>query len=809
MIEGRGKATFPLTGPQKVCLCMMVRNESRVIRRALDSIASEIDGWSITDTGSTDGTQDIIREYFEARGIPGVLHQSTFVDFGASRTETIENAQALALANDMSYLILLDGDEVYEIRDPDWKRSLDGSPYLILYDDALSYRALYLVPAAVGWQFIGRTHEYLEATEPAPAKRQFDSIVLHDHGDGGSKSDKFTRDVRLLELTLSENEADERAWFYLAESLLNGNIDVERALRAYTRRSTMGGFEEESWYAAYRRGHCIERLGNASVDPWPAIVAYLQAWERRPWRAEPLTEIVRLSAERGLFLLGTAIGEYALQHVIQRSERKADILFVSRPMHGYQLLDWLSLCAYRAGYPGRALALASMALAAGPGEADASRIRRNMKYFELPGQPPLPSVTELVDGASRAREEGLNVSSMILVDAADQVLSGEGSESTWELELNRSISAWYVKDRRDEAIESTNRLVATRDVPDKARYIAMGNRFFTVAPLSPDIFHSCPLSFEQGAIPDGYVAMNPSVALIGGRLMIVIRAINYFIRDDGSYQYDGFVDTRNLIGILSRDGRVERLREIATPEEFARRKARIRGFEGCRIITVTANGAETVLLLANHADAADSDRRAMFALTVEDASGDDPRISATRQLHGRSDHLHQKNWMPVSQEGSLRLVYSCDPTVILAPDLATGYCRTVSEAVPPFWCGDVRGGSQLAPVIDASGTKLFIAIVHGVLREHPRRSYYHAFTLFDLDLRLIAMSSPFVLRERQVEFAAGCVVCGDELMITWGENDARAWMGRIAVADALKLCQYDPSGRSPGFTTPRSPISSM
>ena len=45
----------------KICLNMIVKDESRVIRRCLESVKPLIDYWVIVDTGSTDGTQEIIK----------------------------------------------------------------------------------------------------------------------------------------------------------------------------------------------------------------------------------------------------------------------------------------------------------------------------------------------------------------------------------------------------------------------------------------------------------------------------------------------------------------------------------------------------------------------------------------------------------------------------------------------------------------------------------------------------------------------------------------------------------------------------
>ena len=70
----------------KLCLNMIVKNESKIIRRLLESVENVIDGYCICDTGSTDNTVSIIEEFFKERNIPGKVVFEPFRDFAHNRT---------------------------------------------------------------------------------------------------------------------------------------------------------------------------------------------------------------------------------------------------------------------------------------------------------------------------------------------------------------------------------------------------------------------------------------------------------------------------------------------------------------------------------------------------------------------------------------------------------------------------------------------------------------------------------------------------------------------------------------------------
>ena len=89
-----------------VTLCMIVKDESHIIMDCLKSVVDSIDRYDITDTGSTDGTQDIIKNFFDEKGIPGEVYQSDWKGFGKSRSEAFENAGQKA-----DYALVIDADD--------------------------------------------------------------------------------------------------------------------------------------------------------------------------------------------------------------------------------------------------------------------------------------------------------------------------------------------------------------------------------------------------------------------------------------------------------------------------------------------------------------------------------------------------------------------------------------------------------------------------------------------------------------------------------------------------------------------------
>jgi glycosyltransferase involved in cell wall biosynthesis len=149
----------------KLCLSMIVKNETHIIKECLDSIHGYIDYWVIVDTGSTDGTQELIKQYFAEKGIPGELHERPWVSFGDNRTEALALCDGKA---DWAWMIdaddFIQGKLEFPFNIPD---ELDGWALKFARGEFEWWRTQ-IFRTGRGWKYKGVLHEYPTIEERQP-----------------------------------------------------------------------------------------------------------------------------------------------------------------------------------------------------------------------------------------------------------------------------------------------------------------------------------------------------------------------------------------------------------------------------------------------------------------------------------------------------------------------------------------------------------------------------------------------------------------------------------------------------------------
>lgn len=322
---------------------MIVKNESEIIQRLIDSVLPIIDSYCICDTGSTDKTPEIIESYFAFYGIPGKVVHEPFQDFGYNRSNALKYCIGMDKAD---YLLLIDADMVLKIPKnfdinlfKHYVASADAH-YMLQGTDTFFYKNIRLVKNKPGISYWGVTHEYMNL--PAGTKYGFFNkcdIFIWDIGDGGAKTDKFERDIRLLKQGLKDMPNNDRYTFYLANSLRDAGKTNE-AIETYKKRISLGGWIEESWYSHYSLGKIYKHRNEMDK----AVFHWLEAYSCNPTRIENLYEIVNYYRNNGKNDLAYIFYKIARE---KRAEIKNwDFLFLEKDVYDFKLDYEFSIFGY-------------------------------------------------------------------------------------------------------------------------------------------------------------------------------------------------------------------------------------------------------------------------------------------------------------------------------------------------------------------------------------------------------------------------------------------------------------------------------
>lgn len=268
-----------------LCLNMIVKNEARILERLFDSVVSIIDCYCICDTGSTDNTIEFIESYFKAKQIPGKIVQEPFKHFSHNRNVALQSCVGMS-----DYVLLLDADMVLKVNQFDKSMLLKGHQFNVLQgNDSFYYQNTRIVQNNGLYVYCGVTHEYINTPEnTVTISFGKNELFIEDIGDGGSKGDKFERDIRLFTDDLKENPHNVRTHFYLANSYADSKKYVE-AIDMYKKRIEFGGWKQEVWYSYYKIGKCYQDLNQFS----DALYYWLEGFNYYPDRLEGLYEIIK------------------------------------------------------------------------------------------------------------------------------------------------------------------------------------------------------------------------------------------------------------------------------------------------------------------------------------------------------------------------------------------------------------------------------------------------------------------------------------------------------------------------------------
>jgi glycosyltransferase involved in cell wall biosynthesis len=355
-------------------LSMIVKDERHTLARTLASARPFVDRWVILDTGSTDGTQELIRRALD--GLPGELHEEPFVDFSTSRNRALDLAGAAT-----EFVLWLDADD--ELLNGEALRAFlegerglrdaDREAYYVRVEMGICFDSPRVTRAVAGWRFRGAVHEILtHPSRPPPARRVPGARILHRPGEGSVERSRrrWLRDVAVLEACVARDPGDARSAFYLAQTYLwLGRHD--EAEPAFQRRIALQGWAEEIYEAKV----ALARIAAARGSLWPEVEArWLDAHAFAPHRAEPLYAVA---------LHYDSLRQHALTFLFARRGYELplpvqDSLFVDEEVYTWKLADLVGSSAYWLGEYAIGEAAARRAAEQHPGD---ERLAANLRFY--------------------------------------------------------------------------------------------------------------------------------------------------------------------------------------------------------------------------------------------------------------------------------------------------------------------------------------------------------------------------------------------------------------------------------------------
>ena len=373
--------------PVSVTLCMIVKDETHIIKECLESMLPYIDRYDITDTGSTDGTPELIKEFMDENGIPGEVYLSDWKGFGKSRTESLRNCEGKA-----EYAWVIDADD--KITGTfQYPPVMDADAYsLRIGRPDFSWFRNQIFKTDAGWEYIGVLHEYANIPSKKPEEMRIvkwddsdyfiEARTLGNRNVGIDPIVKYSNDAKMLHSALN-NEDDEyyeptnvRYQFYLAQSYFDSQ-QWDNSIEAYQKRIDMGGWDEEIWFSYFR----IAIIRAIQGKSWPEIKeSYLEAFNYRPTRAEPLYEISRAYRSMDKPKLSFIYAKMGVE--VQYPQN--DILFIAKDVYDWKMMDEFgSVAFYMGDFINGANACKHLLEANKFPESERVRITNNLKSYEM------------------------------------------------------------------------------------------------------------------------------------------------------------------------------------------------------------------------------------------------------------------------------------------------------------------------------------------------------------------------------------------------------------------------------------------
>jgi glycosyltransferase involved in cell wall biosynthesis len=299
----------------KLVTALMCKNEKdQIAETTLDSLKDYCGHLIVYDTGSTDGTQNHLKEYCTKNDMRLDLKEGEFVDFAVSRNVLLDYCDEVLKDQTDKFILQVDAHDVLKNGDKfvEFINNFKG-PQTGFYvtqkwwsgSNLDSYYNVRLIRPHNEWRYNldAIVHEYIMCPALEKAKdsstvvfKSEDLILYQDRTTQGDSSFKrFTRDKVMLFKKHLEKPEEPRTLFYLAQTCACLGL-YDEAYKYYQLRLKQQGFWEEIYHSYFRLGELSTTLKHNWEE---SFMWYMRAFQHSQ-RAEPLVKIAEYYIDHNL-----------------------------------------------------------------------------------------------------------------------------------------------------------------------------------------------------------------------------------------------------------------------------------------------------------------------------------------------------------------------------------------------------------------------------------------------------------------------------------------------------------------------------
>lgn len=343
----------------KLILTQIMKNESHVIERMLNSIKSIVDGVCIVDTGSTDNSVEVVKKWGIDNNIETYVHEMAFDGFDICRNVSFTKAREFFLSKNDGhtyYNFWLDADEQLVVDSKFDKTKINKDLYMFnTFIGAMKYTRNELCRLDKPFRFYGPIHEFIVCDEANISSGLMEGLYVNVQMDGaswkGNVPSKYLSHAHKLETHINNDRSDPRWIFYTAQSYhdsasIPDNKEeneerLRRSMKYYKERTSRpDGYSEEIYYSQYRIGAIMRLL----EEPWNLThQELLKAYAIEPLRGESIKVIIDYYLQMGEWHMAYLYTKFAKVNFHGKNPYPTRLLFVDEGLYNWKFLE--SHCA--------------------------------------------------------------------------------------------------------------------------------------------------------------------------------------------------------------------------------------------------------------------------------------------------------------------------------------------------------------------------------------------------------------------------------------------------------------------------------